>query len=29
MGGRIWIDGRVGGGSVFYVELPRAASASK
>jgi PAS domain S-box-containing protein len=29
MGGRIWVDGRDGGGSVFYVELPRAASASK
>ena len=22
MGGRIWVDGRDGGGPVFYVELP-------
>jgi signal transduction histidine kinase len=26
MGGKIWVDGRDGGGSVFYVELPAAPS---
>ena len=30
MGGRIWVDGRAGGGTVFYLELPaRDSSASK
>jgi K+-sensing histidine kinase KdpD len=28
MGGRIWVDGREGGGSVFYLELPASASSA-
>jgi K+-sensing histidine kinase KdpD len=28
MGGRIWVDGREGGGSVFYLELPATSASS-
>ena len=28
MGGRIWVDGREGGGSVFYLELPASVSSA-
>ncbi len=28
MGGQIWIDGRDGGGSIFYLELPASASSA-
>jgi PAS domain S-box-containing protein len=28
MGGQIWVDGREGGGSIFYLELPASASSA-
>jgi two-component system sensor histidine kinase VicK len=28
MNGRIWVDGRAGGGSIFYVELPASVSSA-